>query len=412
MTRGAAHAFVEKSVFSKNGIRFLWGETIYSNVQRYIDLYFMPLLKMLPDSMWNWSARLSQLTIGKSVIDFRSADNPETWEGFGYNIIFLNEAGIILKNPDLYKKTVLPMLMDYEDSILIAAGVPKGKKIRNGEPHPFFELWEKAENNPNYVRFNFSTHSNPFLSKSDIDEIAATLDEKTKLQEIDGLFIDTTDNPYLYAFESTKHVVKSYVPRETLPLWFSFDFNVEPNSCIVGQQPDIYSGVIFDEVSIKGSTTEVCSVLKAKYSHWINKGLVFVTGDATGKNRNAMSGETTNYLLIKKALQLKDFNFKVRSSNMLLKSSRILCNSILDKGEVSIVEACKKVISDCQVANVDGSGELIKESGLHKFDCTRYIWEAWFPDFIDKGHKYIRPKAVAPQNNHKDFNRKTITQSA
>ncbi len=176
----------------------------------------------------------------------------------------------------------------------------------------------------------------------------------------------------------------------------------------MGQQPDIYSGVVFDEVSIKGSTTEVCSVLLAKYSHWINKGLVFVTGDATGKNRNAMSGEVTNYILIKKALQLKDFNFKVRTSNMLLKSSRILCNSILDKGEVSIVETCKKVISDCQVANVDGSGELIKETGLHKFDTFRYMLEAWFPDFIDKGHKYIRPKTLPQQDNHKNFNRKTI----
>lgn len=408
MTRGAAQAFVEKSVTSKKGIRFLWGETIYSNVQRYIDLYFMPLLKTIPDSMWTWSSRLSQMTIGKSVIDFRSADNPETWEGFGYNVIFLNEAGIILRNPDLYKKTVLPMLMDYPDSILIAAGVPKGKKIRNGDPHPFFELWEKAENNANYVRFNFSTHSNPFLSKADIDEIAGTLDEKTKLQEIDGLFIDTTDNPYLYAFDSARHVIPSYVPRETMPLWFSFDFNVEPNSCIVGQQPDNYSGIIFDEVSVNGSTVDVCNVLIAKYSHWINKGLVFVTGDATGKNRNAMTGELTNYILIKRALKLRDYNLKVKTVNNQLKASRVICNSILDKGEVSITKDCKKTISDCQMAIVDGSGELEKDTGMHKLDCARYIWEAWFPDFIDKGHKYIRPKPVAPGIDHKSFNRKTV----
>lgn len=408
MTRGAAQAFIEKSLDSKKGIRFLWGETIYSNVQRYIDLYFMPLLRTIPDTMWTWSSRLSQMTIGKSVVDFRSADNPETWEGFGYNIIFLNEAGIILKNPELYKKTVLPMLMDYEDSILIAAGVPKGKKIRNGDPHPFFELWEKAENNANYVRFNFSTHSNPFLSRADIDEIAATLDEKTKLQEIDGMFIDTTDNPYLYAFDSTRHAIPSYVPCETIPIWFSFDFNVEPNSCIVGQQPDNYSGRTFDEVSVNGSTELVCDALIAQYSHWLNKGLVFVTGDATGKNRNSISGELTNYKLIKSKLKLRDYNMKVRTSNMELKSSRVLCNSILSKGDVAITTACKKTISDCQMAIVDGSGDLVKDTGMHKLDCQRYLWEAWFPDFIEKGHKYIRPKPITAAPDHKSFNRKTV----
>src|SRR6478736_3460774 len=259
ITRGAAQAFIEHCV--ARPLRILWGETIFGNVQRYYDLYFAPILKSLPGSYWHWSPKLMQLTIGSSVIDFRSADSPETWEGFGYNIIFLNEAGIILRNPDLYKKTVLPMLMDYEDSVLIAAGVPKGKKIKNGEAHPFFELWEKAHDNENYVRYKYSSYSNPFLSKVDIDEIANTLDSQTKLQEIDGEFIDTTDNPYLYAFDSGKHVTKSYLPNPSLPLWFSFDFNVEPNSCIVGQQPDFTCGVTFDEISVKGGTEEVCAVL-------------------------------------------------------------------------------------------------------------------------------------------------------
>ena len=54
--------------------------------------------------------------------------------------IFLNEAGIILKNNYLYTNTILPMLMDYPDSQLIAAGVPKGKIKKDGTEHIFYTL--------------------------------------------------------------------------------------------------------------------------------------------------------------------------------------------------------------------------------------------------------------------------------
>jgi hypothetical protein len=392
LTRGAAQAFIEYSLKGNN--RFLWGETIYSNVQRYIDLYFLPHLNELPSSVWEWKPKLMQLSIFKTVIDFRSADSPEMWEGFGYNKIFLNEAGIILKNPELYNKTVLPMLMDYADSELIAAGVPKGKKLKDGKPHPFFELWEKALSTPGYTRHRISSYDNPFLRPEDIHEIEDALDDKVALQEIHGEFIDSSDNPYLYTFDSGTHVSEDeYIPSERQPIWLSFDFNIEPNSCIVGQMPDQYSAKVFDEISVKGKTEEVCDVVIAKYSHWINRGLLFVTGDATGKNRNAMSGEVTNYKIIKQKLRLIDSQFKVRHTNMELKASRVLCNSILSKAEVSVTKNCKQTIIDCQVAEVDGGGELVKNSGLHKLDCFRYILEAWFPDFLDKGHKYIRPSS-------------------
>jgi hypothetical protein len=393
ITRGAAQAIIEKTVVNEQ--RVLWVDTIYSNIQRYIDLYFMPLLEQLPQTLWSWSPKSMQLLIGKSVIDFRSSDNPENMEGFGYHLIFLNEAGIILKNPDLFKKSILPMMMDYQNSILIAAGVPKGKKIKNGDAHPFYELWERSLVDSNYSRFKLSSYTNPFLNRSDVDEIAGALDEQTKLQEIYGEFIDTTDNPYLYAFEKVKHVTASYAPNPSLPIWLSFDFNIEPNSCVIGQQVDHTSGVIFDEVSVKGSTVEVCSVIRAKYGHWLNKGLIFVTGDATGKSRNAMSGELTNYILIKKELSLRDYNLKVRPFNMLLKSSRILCNSVLATGDIKLTESCKQSIVDCQIANVDGSGDLVKDTGLHKLDCVRYMIEAWFPDYLDKPHKYKKQIPVA-----------------
>jgi hypothetical protein len=83
---------------------------------------------------------------------------------------------------------------------------------------------------------------------------------------------------------------------------------------------------------------------------------------------------------------------------MALKSSRVLCNSVLSKGDVKIVKDCKQTVSDCQMASVDGSGDLIKDTGMHKLDCFRYLVEAWFPDFLDKGHKYLRPRVIQQSN--------------
>ncbi len=388
-TRGAAQALIELALSSTHPQKFLWGETIFSNVLRYYELYFLPYLQLLPESVWEWRTRLMQLKIHKTIIDFRSADNPEMWEGFGYHLIYLNEAGIILKNANLYKKTVLPMLMDFKGSKLIAAGVPKGKKIANNITHPFFELWQNAEKNPMYKRFKFSSYHNPYLNKSDIDDLASALDEQTRLQEIYGEFIDSTDSPYLYAFKETEHTTAPIQPDVSKPVWFAFDFNIEPNSCIVGQQLNHKSGIVFDEISVKGSTEEVCNVLLAKYNDWIKRGLVFVTGDATGKNRNAMSGELTNYLIIKRKLNLRDYNLKVRHTNLELKASRVLCNSILHKLNIKLTTNCESTITDLQVAGVDGNGDLVKDSGLHKFDCFRYILESWFPDYLTNPNKYI-----------------------
>ncbi len=396
LTRGAAQAFFEFGITGKPQ-RLLWGETIYSNVQRYVDLYFQPLLDQIPASMWDWRSKLMQLNIGKTVIDFRSADTPENWEGFGYDKIFLNEAGIIMRNPDLYKKTILPMMIDFPHSQLIAAGVPKGKKLKNGDIHPFYELWERAESHPAYVRYRFPTHTNKFLSPANIAEIESVLDPKMQLQEIYGEFIDTTDNPFLYEFDTQRHVIDSYTPSMTLPIWLSVDFNISPNSCLVAQDPDQYGLVVFDEISINGSTEQVCDVIMARYSHWVNRGMIMVAGDATGNNRNAMSGELTNYIIIKKALHLRDSQLRIKRVNNPLESSRVVCNGILSKLEVSVTKNCTQTIIDCQIAEVDAGGVLVKTNGLHKFDCFRYLLEARYTNFLSHVERYIRPKPAVIQ---------------
>jgi len=189
-TRGAAHAFIEWAI---EGKKLLWGDTINSNVDRYIERYFLPALKKT-NIPYNYQKQQHLLTIENGYIDFRSADRPENWEGFGYDVIFLNEAGIILKNKYLYTNAVLPMLMDNADSLLIAAGVPKGKFDKNNDEHPFYSIFKAAKNKvPGYNLHEYSSYDNPLLPADEIKELEKEIGRMSPgmvEQEIYGHFVD------------------------------------------------------------------------------------------------------------------------------------------------------------------------------------------------------------------------------
>ena len=181
-TQGAAQFIIEKMLDGVTPI--MWGDTITANINKYVERYFIPVLKNLPSEIWDWKKQEKVLYIKDAVCDFRSADQPENWEGFGYKIIILNEAGIILKNQYLWHNAVRPMLMDYPDSIAIIGGTPKGKNL-------FYELSQKGiSSNDDWGHFQFSSYSNPFLSKKEIDDLCTELPESIARQEIFAEFTD------------------------------------------------------------------------------------------------------------------------------------------------------------------------------------------------------------------------------
>lgn len=177
-TQGAAQYVIEQMLQGMTPV--LWGDTIATNITKYIERYFVPVLKQLPASMWEWKKQEKTLRIAQAVCDFRSADQPENWEGFGYKLIILNEAGIILKNPYLWHNAVRPMLMDYPDSLVIIGGTPKGKNL-------FHELFLKSTDG--WQPFTFSSYDNPFLQRSEIDAMERELPDSVVRQEIYAEFV-------------------------------------------------------------------------------------------------------------------------------------------------------------------------------------------------------------------------------
>lgn len=183
LTRGLANYVIERMMI--DNIKVLWVDTIYANIERYYERYFSPVLKGLEKELYQWRAIKNDLKILGSVCDFRSADRPENIEGFGYNLIVVNEAGIVLKNRRLWEETIAPMILDYKGEVIIG-GTPKGKKAK-GKNHLFWELF----NSEKWERFQFSSYDNPLLDKNEIRELEETLPANLRRQEIYGEFIDT-----------------------------------------------------------------------------------------------------------------------------------------------------------------------------------------------------------------------------
>jgi len=186
LTRGFANYIIEQMLEGVTPI--LWVDTVYGNIERYVDRYFIPTLKSLPKNLWKYRSNRNDLRIGNSVCDFRSADNPENIEGFGYALIVVNEAGIVLKNRNLWTETILPMILDYKAKVLIG-GTPKGKTVkRTKEKHLFYELFDRKSKD--WESFNFTSYDNPLLDPKEIDELVKEISPVLRDQEIYGKFIE------------------------------------------------------------------------------------------------------------------------------------------------------------------------------------------------------------------------------
>jgi hypothetical protein len=187
ITTGGANDFI-KCALEGSFQKGLWGDVVNSNIEKYIARLFVPKLRNLPPSLWKWTKNPHSLFIKDAFIDFRSAERPESWEGFGYDKMFLNEAGIILQNPYLWENAIRPMMWDNPKCRAIIAGTPKV-----GSPQ-FKKLYMLGldPDKKDYASFKFSSFDNPYLPRKIIMEDMQEMTEDAIRQEIYGDFLDDT----------------------------------------------------------------------------------------------------------------------------------------------------------------------------------------------------------------------------
>lgn len=395
-TKGAANAFIEWAI--EGTTPMLWGDTIHGNIDRYFERYFVPELKK-NDIKYHWNGQSKQLKIGNSFIDFRSEDNPQNWEGFGYMIIFVNEAGIIMKNKYLYVNAILPMLMDFPNSRLIAAGVPKGKKLKDGSEHPFYTIC-KSES-PTHKIYKYSSYDNPLLDPEDIKDLEAEIGAMSPTmvaQEIYGEFIDTdAENPFFHAFNEDRHfsTLTKFDPNK--PVFMSIDFNLNP-FCItfwhIWRDKEGEHCHAFDEMSIKnGSIPAMIDAIRAKYKPQLIG--CFLTGDAMGKRGELSQRDNASlYLQLQRGLGLNDRQIRV-IANPTHENSRTDCAYVMTEFPDFKInpDTCPGLARDVRVMQCDAFGGIIKRNRadvnqLADFgDTLRYLVNTFLREWLHKTMK-------------------------
>jgi hypothetical protein len=165
------------------------------------------------------------------------------------------------------------------------------------------------------------------------------------------------DDPYCYCYDDEKHKRVNKIDRR-LEVILSFDFNVNPITCGVYQHIGNDIRCLQSIKMHNSNIYELCGYIRVEYSGY----MFLVTGDATGRNTNALVKDEINYYtVIKQELGLSSAQIKVPSVNPPITENRVLVNAVLKKCDVSMhPEKCKDLIYDCKNVSVDDLGKIDK----------------------------------------------------
>ena len=419
-TKGAAFAVIE---WLCDGITpILWVDTINGNIDRYFERYMEPVLKAskIP---FSWNKQKRELKIFNSVLDFRSSDQPENIEGFGYKKIILNEAGIILKDNYLYTNAILPMMLDFPESQLYALGTPKGKFNKDGSDHLYYKLCEKAISDPDNSRvLKFSTYDNPTLSLDSIkalEEEIAMIDARQIPQEIHGEFIELLgENPFMTQYDKQRHEAEvEWQPDRQLLI--IIDFNINPfaaNFAHIWKDTTGFHFHIFDEADIQnGSIPAMADHIKNKYMRVLNNAVI--TGDYTGNKRDISQIDNASYFeQLRRALGLRDNQVKL-VPNPTHSNSRADCNYVLYHFPDCKInpKTCKGLARDMKIVQCNAYGEILKSNRAKvaqqadHFDNFRTAVNVFLDDWILKHQKgFYTEKTLPLQNRNNNSNLQAI----
>lgn len=309
------------------------------------------------------------------VLDMWSLENPDAARGREYARVIIDEAEYARHLEVAWKATIRATLAAYKGDCWFLSTPRFGST--------YFKKLSKMEGDE-WMSWTFTTYDNPFIDPSEIDAARNQLDEATFRCEFMAEDVSLSVNKFIYNFDRDKHVVKGLQIIPNLPIILSFDMNVEPITCLVGQVDGLEKVIFLDEYRLMNSDIEeLCIRILSDYPDK----MLLVTGDASGQNRTALKRDLNYYKEIKRVLKLGMGQFKLPKANPPIKNTRVLCNSLLGRHQdYKFSDRVPYLILDIEECEVDSEGSIDKTKDKHQshlLDAWRYFNYTFLHKFLD-----------------------------
>lgn len=316
-------------------------------------------------------------------IDFWSMEDPNNGRGFSYHRVIIDEGEKARHLKEAWNQVIRPTLTDYIGDAWILSTPQFGqtyfKELSQNKFKKGFEDWNS---------WTRTSYDNPFLLRSEIDAARAQLDDLTFRCEFLAEDVDIVGRPFAYAFDESKHVGTTVFNPEK-ELLISFDWNVDPITCVAAQLYDDRIEYIQEFTLSNSNVYELCDMITAKFPYAV----FLVTGDATGRNRSALAQGNINYYdVVTQKLGLVSTQIKAPTINPHVADRRVLLNSILQNFKVVFdSENCKSTIRDMKYVEVDDNGEMKKDRSTETrkadhIDAASYLMTTFMGWFIKINH--------------------------
>lgn len=198
--------------------------------------------------------------------------------------------------------------------------------------------------------------------------------------------VEDKSNKFAYAYDPKIHSVNVTIDPNSY-VYFSFDFNVDPITCMVAQEVGDETRVV-EMVKLPDSNIyNLCDYLKAGYGNLIP----IITGDATGRNTSALVRDKLNYyVVIRDQLNLSEGQIRVPTVNPPLVENKVHVNAVLRNKKVLIDPVNAKALHyDLMYVKVDEDNKMIKsdrndeKQQADALDCFRYYVNEFHKDVLE-----------------------------
>jgi hypothetical protein len=252
-----------------------------------------------------------------------------------------------------------------------------------------WEYFDKEKTSTNeFYSDTLTTYDNTHLSIDYIKGLEGIYTAKDREVYMLGKCINLGVMAVYYAFDRQKHLkdmldMRTKVNKQMYELCLSFDFNVNPMTCLMGM---VIEGkrYLLEEFKLgKSSTRDLCQLvinrLRDKaYLHPVN-GSIIITGDASGKNSSSKSN-LNDYEIIMEEFDDAgiDYIINVPEANPPVRDAVNYVNNEFEKESMFISAACPELAKDLELVGwkQGANGFQIDKSKkdlTHLSDCLRYF---------------------------------------